>query len=134
MSSKAENIAQEALDAVANAVQVAREASDETVTTEVLEDFGKLSAEPLLKFCEAAAVQIEKSGMEVMEEGNRLHSDCIGLAGEIRTAAREQAEAILRQTNRARKAAMGITALRDEFRTDVKQEAETVRMRKETPK
>jgi hypothetical protein len=103
---------QEALDAVANAVQVTREATGEAPTAAerpVVEDFGNLSAEPLLKFCEAAAVQIEQAGTEIAQEGARLEADCQRLAEEIRHVAEAQAKAIRRNTARTRTAAVAVT-------------------------
>jgi hypothetical protein len=124
----------DAYNAVAEAVQSAREAVGEAPTTQghVVEDFGKLSAEPLLKFCEAAAVQIEQVGHEIRDEGNRLSADCERLATDIRHVAEEQAKAIRRNTSRTRKAAVAMTEIRDEFRADLEAErAEIDELRKE---
>jgi hypothetical protein len=118
----------EAYHAVARAVQQTREATGEAPTSEapVVEDFGNLSAEPLLKFAEAAAVHIERCGAEVQLEATKLAADCQRLANDIREVAAGQADAILRATKRNRKAAAALTTIRDEFREDVEQEIATV--------
>jgi hypothetical protein len=113
-----------AYEAVSRAVQQTREATGEAPTSEepIVEDFGNLTAEPLLKFAEAAAVHIERCGAEVQLEATKLAGDCQRLANNIREVARGQADAILRATKRNRKAAAGLTTIRDEFRTDVAEE------------
>jgi hypothetical protein len=121
---------QDALDAVANAVQATREATGEAPTADerpVVEDFGNLSAEPLLKFCEAAAVQIEQAGTEIAQEGARLEADCQRLAEEIRHVAEAQAKAIRRNTARTRTAAVAVTQIRDAFRDDLAKELAEVK-------
>lgn len=132
------DVEQNALDAVAEAVRAAHEASGQAVTLdpkdEAIVDFGNLSAEPLVKFAEAAAVHIEQVGEEILNEGAKLNQDCIRLASDIRNVAKAQAEAIRANCARTRAAAKGLMAIRDEFRADIARELEAVRAREEKEK
>lgn len=120
-----------ALNAVADAVN-AEQPQRETVQREsVIEDFTKLSTEPLLKFFEAAAKHCEQIGAEVASEGNKLDADCKRLATEIRQCAEAQAEAIRRHITRTRAAVTAIAEIRNEFRADLAREVEEVKATRE---
>ena len=108
-----------AVEAATKAVEAATSnGSDKNPPANVVEqapELGKLGAEAIEKFTEAAAVHIESVGQELLTLAQQHDENCKVLAKEMREAAKVMAAQTIEFTNKIKQAGLDMKAIRSRF-------------------